>query len=57
MKHLTSFEKFAYHSPEKERVKESTNRHQEIENHKCYKCKKKSKPEYVRSTGEIPRLF
>jgi hypothetical protein len=57
MKHLASFEKFAYHSPKKEGMKESSDTHQKIEKHRCFKCKKKSKPQYNLASGEIPRLF
>lgn len=57
MKHLTSFEKFAYHSPKKEEMKESSDMHHKIEKHKCIKCKKRAKPQYHLATGEIPRLF
>lgn len=57
MKHLTSFEKFAYHSSKKEAMKESSSDHEKLEKHKCYKCKKRSKPQYSPSLGEIPRLF
>jgi hypothetical protein len=57
MKHLTSFEKFAYHSPKKEGMEESSNDHEKIERHKCYKCKKKHKPQYIPTNREIPRLF
>lgn len=57
MKHLTSFEKFAYHSPKKEGMKESSDMHHKIEKHRCIKCKKRSKPQYHLAAGEIPRLF
>jgi len=57
MRHLTSFEKFAYHSPEKERMKESNLVNLNPEKDKCYKCKKRIKPQYSHTIREIPRLF
>lgn len=58
MKHLTSFEKFAYHSPEEsKKVSEKSITHMDLEKHKCLKCKKKPIPHYSQTTREISRLF
>lgn len=57
MKHLISFENFAHHSQDNGRVKESIKDHENIEKHKCFKCKKRTKPHYNPTTREIPRLF
>lgn len=58
MKHLTSFEKFAYHSPdESKKVSEKSSTHVDLEKHKCLKCKKKLTHHYPQTNREIPRLF
>jgi hypothetical protein len=56
MKHLKKYEDFQYHSKMEEKYKKPEER---LDLHKCYKCKKKSKPDYYynNSPKEIQRLF
>lgn len=61
MKHIERYEDFAYHSELEENILNLKKRREDnwrvLDTHKCLKCKIQKKPEYTRTTREIPRIF